>query len=98
MFHTSIAVITTLVIMIGFNIGIKTLRVICQKLQPSIIAASSISLGTPFTKLQKVITVKGILSEIKIQITDKNVPYICKACNKKKMDAVCKVNVRPKMK
>ena len=41
---------------------------------------------------------KGILSEIKIQITDKNVPYICKACNKKKMDAVCKVNVRPKMK
>ena len=32
--------------------------------------ASSISRGTPFTKLQNVITVKGIRNEIKIQITD----------------------------
>ena len=32
--------------------------------------ASSISRGTPFTKLQNVITVKGIRNEIKIQIND----------------------------
>ena len=60
--------------------------------------ASSISRGNPFTKLQNDITVKGIRNEIKIQITEKKVPYICKYCNKKKIDAICKVNVRPKIK
>ena len=62
------------VTMIGFKIGNNTRSVICQKGQPSITAASSISLGTPFTKLQKVINVNGIRSEIKIQITEKKVP------------------------
>lgn len=69
-------VITIFVTMIGLRIGSSILRVICQKLQPSITAASSISLGTPFTKLQNVITVNGMRKEIKIQITEKNVPYI----------------------
>ena len=94
----SIAVITTLVTMIGFKIGNNILIVIFQKLQPSIMDASSISRGTPFTKLQNVITVKGIRNEIKIQITEKKVPYICKYYNKKKIDAICKANVRPKIK
>ena len=57
-----------------------------------------ISRGIPFTKLQNVITVKGIRNERKIQITEKKVPYICKYYNKKKIDAICKANVRPKIK
>lgn len=60
--------------------------------------ALSISRGIPFTKLQNVITVKGIRNERKIQITEKKVPYICKYYNKKKIDAICKANVRPKIK
>ena len=86
------AVITIFVTIIGLSTGNRTRNVICQKLHPSIIAASSISLGTPFTKLQNVITVNGILSEIKIHITEKKVPYIFNAFNKKKIEAIWRVS------
>ena len=38
------------VTVVGFNMGNTTLKKVCRLLQPSIVAASSISRGIPFTK------------------------------------------------
>ena len=71
LFHMSIALIMILVSVTGFNIGISTRKKSCNGLQPSMIAASSISRGTPFAKLQKVMMVNGRRMAINRQITAK---------------------------
>ena len=68
------AVIVMLVITIGLSTGNKIEKVIRQKPQPSISAASSSSLGTPLTKLQKVMMVKGRRKDMKMHITEKKEP------------------------
>ena len=40
--------------------------------------------------------VKGIHNELNIQITENKLPYICKYCNTKGTDILCKINVRQK--
>ena len=85
-----------LVIIIYFKIRSNTSIDIYHKLQPSIMDASSISRGTSFVKQQNIVMVKGIHNELNIQSTENKLPYICKYCNTKGTDILCKINVRQK--
>lgn len=49
-FHTHRTFVIIIVAVIGFNIGNTILKNICIRLPPSMAAASSISMGIPFTK------------------------------------------------
>ena len=69
LFHTPMAAMIRLVTVTGFIMGSRMRKISRSGPAPSMMAASSISRGTPVTKLEKVITAKGRLMAVNTRIT-----------------------------